>query len=166
MELRLGKPREKWFFLLVLPLAVAVEWWFARTLDWAAYPRSEWVALVDLCLFLPVLYLAGFRSDLTAKARVLRALGIAGIGLVAARWIVPAANQFLIADLSSLRNATLVVVLAFEGWVLWKMIGAVYRRNADAKTLEREFGIPDWIARLLVIEARFWKAVWSRLGRK
>jgi hypothetical protein len=166
MELKVQKPREKWFFLIGLPLAIAIEWTFARSLDWTAYPRSEWVALFDLCVFMPVIYLAVFRSELTAKAHALRTLGIAGIGLFAASWIVPEANQFFVAELSNLRNAALVFVLAFEGWVFWKVIGAVYRHNADAKTLEREFAMPEWIAKLMVLEARFWKAVWSFLRRK
>jgi hypothetical protein len=166
MELKLQKPREKWFFLIALPLAIAIEWGFARTLDWSAYPRSEWVALFDLCVFMPLLYLVGFTSELTRKARLLRCLGIAGIGLFASSFIVPAPNQFIISELSALRNAAMIGILAFEGWILWKVIGAVYRRNADAKTLEREFAMPEWIAKLMVLEARFWKAVWAFLRRK
>lgn len=44
MECKLTNPREKWFFLIVLPLAIAIEWAFAATLDWSAYPSSEWIA--------------------------------------------------------------------------------------------------------------------------
>jgi hypothetical protein len=166
MERKLSKPREKWFFLIALPLAIAVEWAFARTLDWSAYPRSEWVALFDLCVFMPILYLTAFTSELTRKARMLRCLGIAGIGLFAASFIVPEPNQIIIGELSALRNLAMIGVVAFEGWVLWKVIGAVYRQNADAKTLEREFAMPEWIAKLMVLEAKFWKAVWSVLRRK
>lgn len=166
MELKLSKPREKWFFLIALPLSVAIEWAFARSLDWSAYPRSEWVALFDLCVFMPLLYLAAFASDLTPKARLLRCLGIAGIGLFAAGWIVPEPNQFIIGELSTIRATAIVGIVAFEGWIMWKVIGAVYRQNADAKTLEREFAMPAWIAKLMVLEARFWKAVWQFLRRK
>lgn len=166
MDLNLTRPREKWFFLFALPLAVATEWWFARTLDWTAYPRSEWVALFDLCVFMPLLYLAAFASELTAKARALRCLGIAGTGLFAASFIVPEPNQFIIGELAALRNAAMIGIIAFEGWVFWKLLGAVFRRNADAGTLEREFAVPAWIARLMVLEAKFWKAVWTFLRRK
>ncbi len=166
MELKFQKPRARWFFLILLPLAIAIEWAFARTLDWTAYPRSEWVALIDLCVFMPVIYLAAFRSALTPKARALRTFGIAGIGLFAASWIVPEANQFLVAELAHLRNPAIVCVLAFEAWIFWKVIGAVYRKGADAKTLERDFAMPEWIAGLIVLEARFWKGVWALLRRK
>lgn len=166
MELRLTRPREKWFFLIALPLAIAIEWAFARSLDWSAYPRSEWVALIDLCVFMPVLYLAAFASELTRKARLLRCIGIAGIGLFAASLIVPEPNQFIIGELSTLRKAAMVGILAVEGWILWKVIGAVYRRNADAKALERDFAMPEWIAKLMVLEAKFWKAVWQFVRRK
>lgn len=166
MELKLIKPRENWFFLVALPLAVAIEWAFARSLDWSAYPRSEWVALFDLCVFMPLIYLAAFSSELSGKARLLRCLGIAGLGLFASSLIVPEPNQFIIGELSALRNFAMVAIVAFEGWVLWKVIGAVYRRNADAQTLEREFAMPEWIAKLMVLEAKFWKAVWAFLRRK
>jgi hypothetical protein len=166
MELKLRKPREKWFFLIALPLAIAVEWAFARSLDWSAYPRSEWVALFDLCVFMPILYLSAFTSELTGKARMLRCLGIAGIGLFSASFIVPEPNRIIIGELSALRNVAMIGIVAFEGWVLWKVVGAVYRQNADAKTLEREFAMPEWIAKLMVLEARFWKAVWTFLRRK
>lgn len=166
MELRVSKPREKWFFLIALPLAIAIEWAFARTLDWSAYPRSEWVALFDLCVFMPMLYLTAFTSELTRKARLLRCLGVAGAGLFASGLIVPEPNQFIIGELSAVRKIAMVGIVAFEGWVLWKVIGAVYRHDADAKTLEREFAMPEWIAKLMVLEARFWKAVWQFLCRK
>jgi hypothetical protein len=166
MELKIRRPREKWFFLVALPLAIAIEWAFARSLDWAAYPRSEWVVLFDLCIFMPLLYLAAFGSELARKARLLRVLGIAGIGLFASSFIVPAPNQFIISELSAVRKVAMVGIVAFEGWILWKVIGAVYRHNADAKTLERDFAMPEWIAKLMVLEAKFWKAVWAFLRRK
>lgn len=166
MELKLSKPREKWFFLIALPLAIAIEWAFARSLDWSAYPRSEWVALFDLCVFMPGLYWLAFASTLPRKARLIRTAGIVGIGLFAASWIVPVGNQFLIAQLSDLRSAMLAVVLLFEGFVLWKVINAVYRKGANAQQLERDFAMPEWIAKLMVLEAKFWKAVWAFLRRK
>jgi len=166
MGLRLTKPRERWFFLIALPLAFAIEWAFARSLDWTVYPRSEWVMLVDLCLFMPALYLALFTSELGLRERLLRAAGIAGLGLFAASLIVPASNQVIIGELSALRGALFVFILAFEGWVLWKVIGAVYRKGADAKMLEHDFAMPRWIARAMVLEARFWKAVWAFVRRQ
>lgn len=166
MEIRLNKPHEKWFFLIALPIAVAMEWAFARTLDWQAYPRSEWVALFDLCIFMPLLYLIAFSSSLSRKARLLRTAGIAGLGLFAARFIVPDANQFVLGELSILRNTLLLFVLLFEGWLVWKIAAAVYRKNANAKQLENEFAMPEFIAKLMVMEANFWKAVWKFLRRK
>ncbi len=166
MTVTLRKPDQKWFFLLVLPAAIAIEWAFAATLDWTAHPRAEWVALIDLCVFMPFVYFTLFTSELAPKARMLRCIAIAGIGLFAASFIVPDANQFVIGELSALRSALLVFVLAFEGWVFWKIMSAVYRKGADAKQLEQEFAMPEWIAKLMVLEARFWKAVIGLFKRK
>lgn len=157
---------ERYFFLLVLPVAFAVEWAFAASLDWQAYPRSEWVTLFDLCVFMPLVYLAFFSSSLEKKPRLIRMAGIAGLGLLVARYMVPEANQFITSDLAQLRNAMLALVLLFEGWAFYKIVQAVYKRNADAKTLERDFAMPAWIAKLMILEARFWKAVWIFIKRK
>ncbi|MDA9918552.1 hypothetical protein N9D37_01510 [Erythrobacter sp.] len=166
MQIRLTRPAEKWFFIAVLPIAFGIEWAFAVTLDWSAYPRSEWVMLVDLCVFMPVIYLTLFASDLGLKARLLRACGVAGLGLFVTSFIVPDSNQFILSELSAIRNVLLVFVFLFEGWVFWKVIDAIYKKNADAKTLERDFAMPEWIAKLMVLEAKFWKAVWNFFGRK
>jgi hypothetical protein len=166
MVFELRKPNEKWFFLLVLPIAIAIEWAFASWHDWGAYPRSEWVALVDLCLFMPLVYFTLFATELSIKARLLRCIAIAGIGLFAASFIVPEANQFVVGKLSDVRNALLVFVLAFEGWVFWKLINAVYRKDADVNQLHNDFAMPQWMAKLLILEARFWKAVIGFFRRK
>lgn len=158
--------RERFFFLLVLPVAYTVEWAFAVTHDWQAYPRSEWVALIDLCLFIPLVYFLFFSSALETRARLIRTAGVAGLGLFAARFIVPEANQFVISDLAQLRNALLAVVIFFEVWVFYQIVRAVWIENADATSLESDFAMPTWIAKLMILEARFWKAVWSFLKGK
>lgn len=166
MELKLSKPREKWFYLLVLPMAIAIEWAFAASLDWSAYPRSEWVALFDLCIFLPFIYLFFFSSTLQPKAKFIRAAGVSGLGLFAASFIVPESNQFALGELSKLRNAMLIVIIVFEVFVFWKLITAVFDTKTDEHKLERDFAVPAWAARLMLLEARFWKAVWKILRRK
>ncbi len=166
MQIKLMRFNEKWFFLLVLPIAIAIEWAFAATHDWAAYPRSEWVALIDLCVFVPLVYWFLFSSSLAPRARFLRTLGIAGLGLFASSFIVPEPNQIIIGELSAVRNGLLIFILSFEGLVLWKMLNALYAKAADAKSLERDFAMPAWVAKLMVLEAKFWKAVWSFVKRK
>ena len=166
MELKLTRPSAKWFFLTLLPLAILIEGVFTATLDWSAYPRSEWVVLVDLCVIMPLLYFVAFSSGASLKTRILHALAIAGLGLLAAKMMVPEANQFLIGQLSQMRAALFVVILAFEAFVIWKVLSALYTKNADAKEIERGFAVPPFIAKLLVLEAKFWKAVWSLIWRK
>ena len=115
---------------------------------------------------MPLVYLTLFTTELSFKARMLRCLAIAGIGLFAASMIVPEANQFVIGELSALRSFLLVFILAFEGWIFWKIINAVYRKDADAKQLEQDFAMPEWMAKLMVLEARFWKSVFEWFKRK
>ena len=157
---------ERYFYLLVLPLALAIEFAVASSFDWNNFPRGEWIALADLCVIIPLVYFAFFSSSLEMKARLIRTAGLVGLGLFAVRYIVPEPNQFVTAYLTQVRNALLVFVILFEGWVLYKLVRAVFKRNADQKALERDFAMPAWIAKLMVIEARFWKAVWSFFKRK
>lgn len=166
MELKLNRPSEKWFFKVVLPLALIIEGVFTATLDWNAFPRAEWVPLFDLCIFLPLLYLTAFASEAPLKTRLLHAAAVAGLGLFAAKMMVPEANQLLIGQLSGVRNTLILFILAFEGFVLWKVFQALYAKNADAKTIESDFSVPPFIAKLLVLEAKFWKAVWGLFRRK
>ncbi len=158
--------RERWFFLLILPCSFAAEWAFAITQDWTAYPRSEWVVLFDLCIFLPLIYYGLFSKALDRRPRFIRALGIAGLGLLFAQFIVPENNQFLVDEIGGVRNTVLVFIVAFEIWVMTKVVSAVYRKSASAKDLQRDFAMPEWMAKLMVLEARFWKAVWRFLRRK
>ncbi len=158
--------REQFFFLLVVPLVLAIEWSVASSVDWRAYPRIEWAALADMCLVLPLIYFAFFSSKLEIKARLIRTAGISGLGMFAVQFIVPEANQFVTPYLAQLRNTLIVFVIIFEGWVLYKLAQAVFKRDADARTLERDFAMPEWIAKLMLVEARFWKTVWSFFKRK
>lgn len=166
MDFKLSRPSPKWFFATLLPLALLIEGVFTATLDWSAYPRAEWVPLVDLCVFLPLVYLVAFSSGAPLKTRIVHALAIAGLGLLAAKMMVPEANQFVIGYLSEVRGALFLVILAVEGFVFWKVLQALYKKGADAKAIERDFAVPPFVAKLLVMEAKFWKAVWSLFRRK
>ena len=166
MDLKLSRPSPKRYFATLLPLALLIEGVFTATLDWSAYPRSEWVPLLNLCVFLPLVYLAFFSSGAPLKTRIVHAMAIAGLGLLAAKMMVPEANQFVIGYLSEVRGALLVVILAVEGFVFWKVLQALYKTGADAKASERDFAMPPFVAKLLVMEAKFWKAVWGFFRRK
>lgn len=153
-----------WYFWIALPLAVAVEAAFAFSLPWSEYPRAEWVVLFDLCLFLPALHAIVYRNALSRRALVIRTLAIAGLGLWLSRYLVPAESQYVLLHLVKLHGAFIGVAIVFEFGVMALVIRAAFARDADPKRLERDFAVPPLLVRLMVWEARFWKAVagWFR----
>ncbi len=159
------KLRENWFLWAALPVLLAVEAAFTQSVSWNEMPHGEWVVLFDLCVFVPALFLFAYRHTLPIKPRLIRALGLAGLGLLLARFLVPEPSQNVLPFLSDVRNSFLVFVVIFEVWVITQILRAVYARNADAQRLERDFGMPLWIAKLMVLEAKFWKAVWRIFRR-
>lgn len=153
-----------WYFWIALPLAVAVEAAFALTLPWSEYPRAEWVVLFDLCVFLPALHAIVYRNALPRRALVIRTLAIAGLGLWLSRYLVPPESQYVLLHLGRLRDVLIGVTIVFELGVMVLVTRAAFARDADPKRLERDFALPPLLARLMVWEARFWKAVagWFR----
>lgn len=165
MALKIRQAQEKYFYLIFWPLAIAIEWSFAASHDWSVYPRSEWVMLVDLCLFVPLVYCVFFARSLPLKARLIRSVGIAGVGLFVASLIVPPSNQFILSQLTAIRNAVIIFVIALEAWVFWKIVKVIFAEKTDEEVLARDFAIPPLIARLMILEAKLWKMLWRIIRR-
>jgi len=159
-----GWLRRNWF-LPLLAVLLAIEFAFARTTIWATDPVAEAVILFDLCLFVPGLYVLCYRRTVALKPLLLRTAALAGSGLYIASWLMPADAQRLIAELSWARTAGLVMLVLVELWVMAKLVRLVFGGEASAEQLAGRHGVPQWVARLMLLEARFWKAVWRFLRR-
>ncbi|MBM0171423.1 hypothetical protein [Altererythrobacter sp. C41] len=148
-----------WYFWIAMPLVVAIEAAFVFTLPWNEYPRAEWAVLFDLCVFLPALHLIVYRKALSRRALLIRTVAIAGLGLWLSRYLVPAESQQALLHLAKLHGGLVGVVIVFELGVMMLVIRAAFARDADPQRLERDFAVPPLIARLMVWEARFWRAL-------
>lgn len=153
--------RAYWFWLVAMAGLIA-SWNLSATLDWSREARlGEAAMLIDWCLFLPFLYALSLRGA-PPKAVAIRTLALACSGLWMAKLLVPDASEALIARWDWLRWIGMAGLAAFELAVGVALFKLVLGGRADAGSLERA-GAPPLLAKLMLLEARFWRWVWSRL---
>lgn len=154
--------RRHWFYLL-LPFAVAASLTLRSSIDWRSEAfRMEATTLFDWCVFLPAMFVLCYRRELTAGALAVRTVGIACAGLWAARLIVPDDHERLIAAVAWLRYPGMAVLLAAEALVLVALFKVTFSKTPDPGELVR-LGVPSFVARLMLAEARFWRWAWRKL---
>lgn len=156
-----GWARRHWFVLL-LPLLLAIELAFARSVAWPQERFAEYAILIDLCLFVPVLYLLCYRRQLAPRALLVRTAALALLGVYIASKLVPPEAQTLTADLVWARHAGWLVLALLEIGIVILAVKLVFG-GASTEEIAAKSGAPAWVARLMQIEARFWKTVWRLL---
>jgi hypothetical protein len=57
------------------------------------------------------------------------------------------------------------VLFAFEVWIVLALIKLVFRPDTTANQIEQQLGAPPFIAKLILMEARFWRRVFSIFKR-
>lgn len=161
-----GWARRNWF-LPLLAVLLAIIWAFARTTDWPRDGLAEAVILFDLCLFVPVLHFLCYRRALAWKPLLVRTAALASLGIWLASHLIPPEAQHLLAGLGWARLAGFIVLAALELWIMVKVVKLVFGSATTAEEISATSAAPPWIARLMLIEARFWKWLWRRLsGRR
>lgn len=153
--------RQHWFWPL-LALLLAIELAFVRSIDWPQDRVAELAVVFDLCLFAPALYAYCYRKAVSLKALLIRTAALALAGICLASYLVPEDSQLLLRDLVWARYAGLAVIAAFELWIVVVTIRLVFG-GASTQEIAEKSGAPPWVARLMQLEVRFWKAVWRFL---
>ncbi len=129
-------------------------------LRFEAGPAPEWPVMVDLLLFVPLVYLAlNWRQG---KEAVFRSLALAGLGALAGSLILPveSKNAWLIVE--DLRFAALAIVVLFQLGLIVLLVTQVARERLDQNlemSLDRAIGdrFGDTVfARVLRLESRVW----------
>lgn len=164
-EILAGWARRNWF-LPLFALLLAIEFAFTRSIDWSRDGYAEAVVLFDMCLFVPALYWLCYRRKVAAKPLLVRTAALAFLGLYVASHLVPPQAQHLVAELGWARFVGWAVLALVELWVAVKVVKLVFGGKATAEQLHERHGAPLWIARLMLVEARFWKWVWRLLRRR
>jgi hypothetical protein len=155
--------RRNWF-LMGFAGVLAGSYVFARSS--ALLARGVEAAIIaDLCLTVPLLYCWCYRGQLPRRQLAIRATALACLGVWVAAWLVPAAEQTILPHLSWARTAGLVVLGLIELRVLIAVLQLVFSPTATAEQISARSGAPPMVARLMLMEARFWRWVWKLLRR-
>ena len=160
----LKQARAHWFLPLLAALLL-VEYGFARSTDWSSDGVAEAAILFDLCLFVPGLYLLCYRGRIRGRALIVRTAALALAGLYLASLLVPARGQVLLLQLSWLRPIGLAVLALIELKLLIEIVKLVFSGGSTAAEVAARSGAPLWVARLMFLEARLWKALWALIRR-
>ena len=152
------------WFVPAFALILGALWLVARDTTFMA-DGGEKAVLADLCLTVPILYVLCYRRRHSAAQLGLRALALACLGIWLGSWIIPASDQALLTRLGPLRVAGLVVLALIELRLLVAMIRLVFGSEASSDEISRATGAPPLVAKLMLLEARFWKAVWRLIRR-
>lgn len=149
------------WFLLALPLLFLISFLFTRSVDWGASgDAAEAVTLFDWCVSIPLLYFLCYRRQLPAKQLALRLLALACLGVWISSWLVPVQFQEILPRLSWARGAGVAVLALVELRLLVLAVRLVFSGTATAEQVTERTGAPPLIAKLMLLEARFWRAVW------
>jgi hypothetical protein len=154
--------RRNWFVPL-FAILLAIEFAFTRATDWSRDGVAEAAVLFDLCLFIPALHFLCYRRKLALRPLLFRTFALAFLGIWIASKLIPLEAQGLLAELSWARTAGLAVVALIELRLVFLALKLVFGGHATADEIAERTGAPPWIARLMLIEARFWKWVWRRI---
>ncbi len=123
-------------------------------------PSFEAALLVDIFLTLPVLYWLCFRKRHGAARLLLGGTAVVCSGLWLAGLIVPTSEQRMLPQLSWLRYAGLAIIVGFEVRLAALAFRVMWRPQAKIADLEAQ-GVPPLVAKLMLLEARFWRWVLS-----
>ncbi|WP_299595135.1 hypothetical protein [uncultured Microbulbifer sp.] len=126
---------------------------------------SEIAILADFAIFLPLLYILFFRYEL--KKALVKSLGIACIGFWGASVLVPGIQQDILLDYGFIRYVGLSVLVFIEvkvTFVIWKAVFSGKDRDQILKEAKDRADMPEWVARLMVWEASFWKKLGRAIG--
>lgn len=160
LQNRLTYIRANWFWPVFAGLFGLV-WAIAKSHPDTVTQQFELAVLFDIFVTVPALYFLCYRRQLSTPAMFLRIVGLQCFGIWLATNIVAPDKQSALAQLSWLRNLGLAVLVAFEVWLAVKLARIVFRQETRVADLERE-GVPLIIAKLMLLEARFWRWVFSR----
>jgi peptidoglycan/LPS O-acetylase OafA/YrhL len=165
------RTRREWiagnWFWLVLPVLLAISFGLPRWESWTAQDTaSEAVLLFDWCVTVPALYALCYRRTMGLGRLLLRLFALACLGVWLVAWMVPADAQTVVPHFSALRWVGLAVLALIELRMVAAAVQIAFSGKGTAAEIERASGAPPLIAKLMLLEARFWRVVWTFIRRR
>ena len=153
--------RRNWFFMAFAGV-LAGSYGFARSSAYLAQ-GGEAAIVADLCLTVPLLFCWCYWGQLPRRQLAIRAAALACLGVWVAARIIPAADQMILPHLSWARTVGTVVLALIELWVMVAVLRIAFSGSATAEEVSARSGAPPIVARLMLLEVRFWRWVWNLL---
>lgn len=153
---------DNWFLVLV-PILLLVSYLFNRSFNWTGRGvEAEAVTVFDWCVSVPFLYYLCYRKTLPVRQMLVRLAALACLGVWIAGRMVPEASQVVLPELGWARWVGLAVLALIELRLLVAVLRLAFSGSAQTQDLEKE-GVPPLLARLMLLEARFWRALWRMI---
>ncbi len=153
------KLKQNWFWPVAAVLWVAV-WAIVRLQPSAVPAQFEYALLADVFITMPLLLWLCYRAQLPMKALLLRMAGVIGLGIWLASKMLAPEQQTILPQLGVLRNIGLGVVIVIEMWLFVSIVKIVFKKETTTDALV-EKGVPEVMAKLMLLEARFWRWVFG-----
>ena len=155
--------KENWFWPVALVL-MATAWLFGMKLPPQELGGWEMAVVFDVLVTLPLLFALCYRRKLMRNPLIIRILALQCLGIWLATKIVPVESQVLLPQLLWLRYTGLTVLVLIELHIIVGLIKTVFKVEATSKQLE-DIGMPPFLAKLALMEARFWRWIFSFFKR-
>jgi len=127
---------------------------------------SEFQALVLLIGFVPLIYAIMSWNFFNYKKHGLRCFALILSGLLFLSWIIPVEQQFWLPNLMWARAGGVAVLVVLEVSLAVVILKILFLEDGTAEHVSAKTGAPLPIAKLMALEARFWKALWNFLSMK
>lgn len=120
----------------------------------------ELAVIFDILITLPILFFLCYRKTLSKKMLAFRIIALQCFGIWLASKIIPTNIQIFLPQLVWMRYVGLLVIAIVELRLMIALFKLVFRTDTQEKQLE-EIGMPPLLAKLALMEARFWQRVIS-----
>jgi hypothetical protein len=155
----IDRVKTNWFWPLAAAL-MAGAWLISRTLPPVELSGWEMAVLFDVIVTLPLLFILCYRRTLARNKLIIQIIALQCLGIWLASKIVPVESQQLLPQLEWLRYAGLAVLVLIELRVMVALFRILFKTETNEQQLE-DIGMPPLLAKLALIEARFWRRVFS-----
>lgn len=143
---------------------MAVAWLIAQFSSIKPDASWEYAIVFDVLFTLPILFFLCYRNKNSLKVNLLGIVALQCSGIWLATKIVPIESQNILPYLSWLRIAGLALLFLLEIGIMLALIKVVFKADTTATQVE-QLGVPPFVAKLLLMEARFWRWVFSIFKR-
>lgn len=155
--------KANWFWPVAFALSVIV-WLLTNTLPPQDLGYWELAVLFDVLFTLALLFALCYRGTLTRKNLVIRIIALQCLGIWLATKLVPVESQMVLPQLAWLRYAGMTVLILIEVRIMVALFKISFKPDTSSKQLE-DIGMPPFLAKLALLEARFWRWVFSIFKR-